>query len=250
MPYQDKSTTLWEKKCLATNNGRALAVVQTVIVLSWLPIAITLYGCCSFDDIFDVPLAQPAGAAFVSWPFEKFLRNIELINLTTTIGALCPRKSKVADHSLLSSTGAECLGFWKPWVVVMKWPQGDHASRLKNVEPSCRKKESKKGLHWGHVDHSKLQNSGNITYRFFPMAFCLVSKTPVTCTPYYNSLIIWLACNERANRIPSNTFDQAGMPSQDGSAHTIGHVPYVNSIIQAATSQCWIIRGPIKIYLL
>lgn len=82
------------------------------------------------------------------------------------------------------------------------------------------------------------------------MAFCFVSKTPVTGTPYYNSFIIWLACKERTNGIPSNPFDQAGMPSQDGSAHAVGHVPYVNSIVQAAASQCWVIRGPTKIYLI
>lgn len=136
--YQDRSTTLWVKKCLATKRGRGLAVVQTVMVRSWLPIAITLYGCKSFPSVFKEPLLHPREEVFKSWALEGFLLNIEWLNFATIIGALCPKKSKVADHSPLSRTGAECLGFWKPWVVVMKWPQGDHPSRLKKVDPSWK----------------------------------------------------------------------------------------------------------------
>lgn len=137
-----RSTTLWVKKCLATKRGRGLAVVQTVMVRSWLPIAITLYGSESFPSDFADPLAQPTDAVFMPGEWERLFLNIEWLNLATIIGALCPKKSNVADHSPLSRTGAECLGFWKPWVVVIKWPQGDQSSRLKKVEPSWKHKNS------------------------------------------------------------------------------------------------------------
>ena len=80
----------------------------------WLPIAITLYGDESFETDFIAPLARPLASTY-SWctnsdPLSRCLRNIKLLNFIATIGALWPRKSKVADQSPLSNTGAEWLG--------------------------------------------------------------------------------------------------------------------------------------------
>jgi hypothetical protein len=71
------------------------------------------------------------------WCRHTCFRNMEWLKRTATTGALWPTKSNEASHSPLSNTGAVWLGFWNPCVVAMKWPHGDHPSRLKNVDPTC-----------------------------------------------------------------------------------------------------------------
>lgn len=82
------------------------------------------------------------------------------------------------------------------------------------------------------------------------MPLCSVGEAPVGGAPDDDGLVIGLARDEGADGVPGDPFDEAGVAPQDSRAYPVGHVPYMDRVIQAAAGQRQVIWRPIEIYLL
>lgn len=134
-------------------------------------VRLRVFGC-----ILGGAVGPSKSTAFTSWPGEKFFPNIKRLNFTTIMGALCP-KSKVAVRSSLSNTGAEGLGFWKPWRAMAT---GDQQSHLKKVDPSWKNRYSlvitQGKQDWSPNTHTE-QRSSSILILASSHPFCGVDST-------------------------------------------------------------------------
>lgn len=83
----------------------------------------------------------------------------------------------------------------------------------------------------------KIKEKERVANRFFPVTNSSVSHAPIACSPYNDSFVIRLASDKGADRIPGNTFDQAQVAPENSSANASAHVPYMDGVVQAPTSE-------------